>query len=123
MLADEKMEESLGFTINIPSAYRISKAKDDFFWVRKNISNSKTMEFMFYEVPIESISKVNTSTSFPKCLDPTNPISLVYSILFGLPYSNNCVLLQTQNTLVTVTKSSVRLYSTSYNSVNSSKLQ
>ena len=57
LLADEKMEESLGFTINIPSAYRISKAKDDFFWVRKNISNSKTMEFMFYEVPIESISK------------------------------------------------------------------
>ena len=57
LLSDEKMEEALGFTIDIPSAYRISKATDDFFWVRKNISNSKTMEFMFYEVPIESISK------------------------------------------------------------------
>lgn len=57
LLKDEKMEEALGFTIDIPSAYRISKATDDFFWVRKNISNTKTMEFMFYEVPIETISK------------------------------------------------------------------
>lgn len=57
LLVDEKIEESLGFTINIPSAYRISKATDDFFWVRKNISNSKTMEFMFYEIPLETISK------------------------------------------------------------------
>ena len=57
LLVDEKIEESLGFTINIPSAYRISKATDDFFWVRKNISNSKTMELMFYEIPLETISK------------------------------------------------------------------
>ena len=43
LLADEDMENKLGFTINIPSAYRISKATDDFFWLRKNLSNSKTM--------------------------------------------------------------------------------
>ena len=57
LLADEAMENKLGFTINIPSAYRISKATDDFFWLRKNLSNSKTMEIMFYEVPIESFSR------------------------------------------------------------------
>ncbi len=57
LLADEDMENKLGFTINIPSAYRISKATDDFFWLRKNLSNSKTMEIMFYEVPLESISR------------------------------------------------------------------
>ncbi|MCA0131280.1 DUF4837 family protein [Winogradskyella alexanderae] len=57
LLRDEKMEEALGFTVDIPSAYRISKATDDFFWIRKNISNSKTMELMFYEVPLETISK------------------------------------------------------------------
>lgn len=57
LLADEAMENELGFTINIPSAYRISKATDDFFWVRKNLSNSKTMELMFYEVPLNTISK------------------------------------------------------------------
>jgi len=57
LLIDEKMEEALGFTVDIPSAYRISKAEDDFYWVRKNISSSKTMEFMFYEIPLEEISK------------------------------------------------------------------
>jgi hypothetical protein len=56
LLVDEDMETKLGFTINIPSVYRISKGTDDFFWLRKNLSNSKTMEIMFYEVPIESIS-------------------------------------------------------------------
>ncbi len=57
LLDDEDMENKLGFTINMPSVYRISKTSDDFFWVRKNLSNSKTMELMFYEVPLETISK------------------------------------------------------------------
>lgn len=57
LLEVEAMESKLGFTVDIPSAYRISKATDDFFWVRKNLSNSKTMELMFYEVPFNTISK------------------------------------------------------------------
>jgi hypothetical protein len=57
LLTDEEMENRLGFTINIPSVYRISSASDDFFWIRKNLSNSKTMELMIYEVPLETISK------------------------------------------------------------------
>jgi hypothetical protein len=57
LLADEGMENKLGFTIDIPSVYRVSKASDDFFWIRKNLSNSKTMELMIYEVPLQTISK------------------------------------------------------------------
>mgnify|MGYP000008370071 CR=1 FL=1 len=57
LLADEAMESKLGFTVNIPSAYRISKSEDDFFWIRKNLTNSKTIELMVYEVPMETISK------------------------------------------------------------------
>ncbi len=57
LLKDEVMENKLGITINIPSAYRITKDEDNFFWIRKNLSNSKTMELMFYEVPFETISK------------------------------------------------------------------
>ncbi|EPR74644.1 hypothetical protein ADIWIN_0396 [Winogradskyella psychrotolerans RS-3] len=56
LLDDTVMENKLGITINMPSAYRISKADDNFFWVRKNLSNTKTMELMFYEVPFETIS-------------------------------------------------------------------
>ncbi|WP_179337504.1 DUF4837 family protein [Winogradskyella ludwigii] len=57
LLKDEVMENKLGITINIPSVYRITKDEDNFFWIRKNLSNSKTMELMFYEVPFETISK------------------------------------------------------------------
>ena len=52
LLADEEMENKLGFTINIPSAYRISKASDDFFWIRKNLSNAKTIELMIYSATL-----------------------------------------------------------------------
>ena len=51
------IEKKLGFSINIPSAYRVAKAEDDFFWIRKNLSNSKTIELMLYEVPLETITK------------------------------------------------------------------
>ena len=61
LLKDEQMENQLGFTINIPSVYRISKATEDFFWIRKNLDNSKTMELMFYEVPLETISKSDST--------------------------------------------------------------
>lgn len=57
LLADEKMEQQLGFTIDIPSVYRIAKATDDFFWIRKNLTSNKTIEIMFYEVPLETISR------------------------------------------------------------------
>ena len=57
LLADEAMENKLGFTINMPSAYKIHEPSDDFFWIRKNLTNSKTIEFMIYEVPLETISR------------------------------------------------------------------
>ena len=58
LLADENMENKLGFTINIPSIYKIGKAEDNFFWIRKKLgNNAKTMDLMFYEVPLKTISK------------------------------------------------------------------
>jgi len=57
LLADEKMESRLGFNINIPSAYKLFEPSEDFFWIRKNLTNSKTIELMVYEVPLETISK------------------------------------------------------------------
>jgi len=57
LLDDKDIETALGFKINIPSAYRIGKSDKDFFWVRKSITNSKTMDLMFYETPIDAITK------------------------------------------------------------------
>lgn len=56
LLEDNNISKKLGVSINIPTAYRVAKAEDDFIWIRKNLSNSKTIELMLYEVPIETIS-------------------------------------------------------------------
>ncbi|WP_299521456.1 DUF4837 family protein [Winogradskyella sp.] len=57
LLKDEQMENQLGFTVNIPSAYEFGKAEDGFYWLRKALDRSKTIDVMFYEVPMETISK------------------------------------------------------------------
>ena len=55
LLLDEEMEQVLKFKIDIPSAYRIALKEDDFYWIRKSLTNTMTMDFMFYEVPINTI--------------------------------------------------------------------
>jgi hypothetical protein len=55
LLTDEQMEQDLGFKIDIPSAYRIALSEDNFYWVRKSLTNTMTMDFMFYQVPMETI--------------------------------------------------------------------
>jgi hypothetical protein len=50
------LEKQLGFTVNIPSAYKLGKSTDDFFWFRKSLTNTKTIDLMFYEIPWDSIS-------------------------------------------------------------------
>ena len=51
------IENVLGFTIDIPSVYKIAKAEDNFFWVRKALSNKATMDMVFYSYPIDAIRK------------------------------------------------------------------
>lgn len=55
LLKDEEMETALKFKIDIPSAYRIAKAENGFYWLRKSLTNNMTMDFMFYEVPLDKI--------------------------------------------------------------------
>ncbi|MBO6879905.1 DUF4837 family protein [Winogradskyella sp.] len=57
LLKDEKMENQLGFTVDIPSVYKFGKSENDFYWLRKALDNSKTIDIMFYEVPMETISE------------------------------------------------------------------
>jgi hypothetical protein len=61
LLNDKSVEEALGFTIDIPSAYRISKKSDNFYWIRKEFSPSKTLDLMFYSYPLDSIRKGDSS--------------------------------------------------------------
>lgn len=57
LLKDEQMENQLGFTVDIPSVYKFGKSERDFYWLRKALDNSKTIDIMFYEVPLETISE------------------------------------------------------------------
>lgn len=57
LLKDEAMENALGFTVDIPSAYKIAKSDENFYWIRKSLSANKTMDLMFYTYPLDGITK------------------------------------------------------------------
>ncbi len=50
------IKEKLGLDIRFSSAYRIAKAEDKFFWIRKDIPTG-TLNLMLYELPIDAINK------------------------------------------------------------------
>ncbi|WP_344727001.1 DUF4837 family protein [Corallibacter vietnamensis] len=50
------IKENLGLTINFPSAYRIAKESDKFYWIRKDISTGTT-DLMLYELPFDYIKE------------------------------------------------------------------
>ena len=60
-LDDKEIENKLGIAIDIPSAYNIAKSDEDFFWIRKNLSNTKTIDLMLYTVPMKTISKSDST--------------------------------------------------------------
>jgi len=57
---DKSINESLGLTIEAPTAYRMAKAEGKFFWLRKDIKTG-TMDMMLYEVPLSAIRKEDST--------------------------------------------------------------
>ena len=51
----DSLKERLGVTLDIPSAYRIAKATDDFYWIRKDLKSGST-NILIYDVPITTIT-------------------------------------------------------------------
>ena len=50
------IENNLGITLNFPTAYRIAKEEDKFFWIRKDITTG-SMNLMIYQVPLSAIQE------------------------------------------------------------------
>ncbi|CAH8282834.1 uncharacterized protein DUF4837 [Mariniflexile fucanivorans] len=50
------IQEKLGFTIQFPSAYRIKKSSDNFFWMSKDITTGTT-NLLFFTVPFNNIKR------------------------------------------------------------------
>lgn len=56
-LKDTKpLEENLGVSLKIPTAYRYARETEDFYWIRKDIPHG-SMEILVYEVPLNTILK------------------------------------------------------------------
>ncbi|WP_406685321.1 DUF4837 family protein [Seonamhaeicola sp. MEBiC1930] len=54
------IKEKLGLTIKFPSIYEAAKEKENFFWLRKNITTGHT-HLMIYDLPYDAITR-NDST-------------------------------------------------------------
>ena len=50
------IENNLGVTLNFPTAYRIAKEEDKFFWIRKDLTTG-SMNLMIYQVPLTAITE------------------------------------------------------------------
>ncbi|GAA0714230.1 DUF4837 family protein [Aquimarina litoralis] len=51
-----QLKEKMGITLKMPSAYRIAKEEDKFFWLRKDVTNGD-MNLMIYELPMRTVPK------------------------------------------------------------------
>ncbi|MDT0649301.1 DUF4837 family protein [Autumnicola edwardsiae] len=51
---DEILEEKLGVSLKLPTAYRYAMNEEDFLWIRKEIPKG-LMEILVYEVPLGTI--------------------------------------------------------------------
>ena len=53
---DKDIQERLGLSLKFPTAYRIAKNENGFFWLRRDIETG-TVDIMLYETPLSSIRK------------------------------------------------------------------
>ena len=66
---DESIRKAFNVSLKFPSAYRYAKSEDNFFWIRKDITNGD-MNITIYEVPLSVIDKdTNTIGSIIKMRD------------------------------------------------------
>ena len=56
------LESVLGINIKVPSAYRIAKQEDNFFWIRKDITTGTT-NLMIFELPLDAIKESDSIVS------------------------------------------------------------
>ncbi len=57
----EPIQNEFGIDIKFPTAYRIATQEEGFIWIRKDIPTGN-MDFMIYEVPMNSIRKTDSTT-------------------------------------------------------------
>ncbi|MHA7942456.1 DUF4837 family protein [Formosa sp. 3Alg 14/1] len=56
LLKIDTIEKALGIKMELPTAYRIAKKDNNFFWLRKDITTG-TQNIMLYELPLNAIKQ------------------------------------------------------------------
>lgn len=62
LLKLDSLKQVMGVSMQIPSAYRIAKATDSFFWIRKDLKDGTT-NILVYEVPLTMIKDDSTAVA------------------------------------------------------------
>jgi hypothetical protein len=57
---DTPLKEKLGVSLKFPTAYRIAKSEDGFFWIRRDIKKGN-VDLLVYEIPLSSIRKQDSA--------------------------------------------------------------
>lgn len=60
LMKNDSLGKVMGVSMQIPSAYRIAKATDSFFWMRKDLKDGTT-NILVYEVPLTMITNDSTA--------------------------------------------------------------
>lgn len=60
LMKNDSLKKVMGVSMQIPSAYRIAKATDSFFWMRKDLKDGTT-NILVYEVPLAMITNDSTA--------------------------------------------------------------
>lgn|SRR5690606_15878780 len=60
LMKSDSLRKVMGVSMQIPSAYRIAKATDSFFWMRKDLKDGTT-NILVYEVPLTMIKSDSTA--------------------------------------------------------------
>ncbi|SRX52608.1 DUF4837 family protein [Aequorivita sp. CIP111184] len=60
LMKGDSLKKVMGVSLQIPSAYRIAKATDSFFWLRKDLKDGTT-NILVYQVPLNMIENDSTA--------------------------------------------------------------
>lgn len=62
LMKTDSLSKVMGVSLKVPSAYRLAKGADDFFWLRKDLKDGTT-NILVYEVPLSMIQNDSTAVA------------------------------------------------------------
>lgn len=74
---NNNIKEKLGITIEFPSAYRIAKEDNNFYWIRKDITTGTT-NLLLYELPYGTINEKDSMSVTSQIIKIRDSVGQIY---------------------------------------------